>query len=301
MSRRSRRPPPQRKRWPLVVGGVGALLVLGAWWMLARPESPLAGGTMAPSGTAVLAAYRPPDLHALVVAPGDERTVIFGHHQGMLVSRDGGATWARIGGANGDAMGIALPPGSKTAYAAGHDVFFRSDDGGATWRSARPALPGTDIHGFAASATTSGTFYAYVVGKGLFASADAGATWKPAGTALGSTMSMTVAKAGSGDALFATTMEGVGRSRDGGKTWERVSELGGAYVAAAGETVYAAAGSVIFVSQDGGTTWERRVFPRGGAALVACAPGNAKLAYVVTERLEVWRSADGGATWERVG
>lgn len=46
---------------------------------------------------------------------------------------------------------------------------------------------------------------------------------------------------------------------------------------------------------------ERRTFTRGGAVLVAAAPTNPKMVYVLTERLEVWRSADAGINWERAG
>ena len=219
----------------------------------------------------------------------------------MLVSHDGGALWVPATGANGDAMGVALPPGSQTEFAAGHDIFMRSDDGGRTWATVRPALPGTDIHGFAASAVTPNTFYAYVVGSGLFKSADTGKTWQKAGDASGATMSMTVAKSGGTDILYANTMEGVQRSRDGGKSWEPVREVGGATLNAVGETVYAAAGAVVLASSDGGMTWERKTFTRGGAVLVAAAPSNPKTVYVLTDKLEVWRSADGGANWERAG
>jgi len=34
---------------------------------------------------------------------------------------------------------------------------------------------------------------------------------------------------------------------------------------------------------------------------VALAPTNPLIVYLLTERLEVWRSADGGATWQRAG
>lgn len=270
-------------------------LALGtAWWFFLRaPELAVSAGSGAP-----LAAFRPPDVHALQVSPTDERTVVFGSHRGMLVSRDGGATWTAVAGANGDAMGVALPPGSQTQFVAGHDVFFRSDDGGRTWSSVRPALPGTDIHGFAASAVTPNTFYAYVVGSGLFKSADAGGTWQRIGEASGATMSMTVARAGGADVLYANTMDGVQRSRDVGRTWEAVREVGAATQNAVGETVYAAAGAAVLVSNDGGMTWDRRSFARGGAALVAAAPTSPKIVYVLTERLEVWRSADGGASWQ---
>lgn len=277
---------------PLIAVGLGA-----GWWFLVRTPDIAASA----AGGAPLSAYRPPDVHALVVSPTDERTVVFGSHRGMLISHDAGANWTTVAGASGDAMGIALPSTSQTQFAAGHDVFFRSDDGGRSWSSVRPALPGTDIHGFAASASTPNTFYAYVVGSGLFRSSDTGRTWQKAGDASGATMSMTVAKAGSGDALYANTMEGVQRSRDGGRTWETVSEVGNATLGAIGETVYAAAGTAVLVSKDGGMTWDRRSFTRGGAVLVAGAPTNPLTVYVLTERLEVWRSADGGATWQRAG
>ncbi len=294
MSRKRR--PRSGRPWPIFALAAAGVLA-AAWWFFARAEAPLG-----PSAAATLASYRPPDLHALAVAPIDTRALLFGHHQGMLASRDGGATWMRVSGASGDAMGVALPSGSRTAYAAGHDVFFRSDDGGATWRSVRPALPGTDVHGLAASAATSGTYYAFVVGHGLFKSADGGATWSSTGTAPGSTMSLACLRAGDADLLYAATMEGVARSRDDGKTWERVVDLAGAgHVSATGAFAYAAAGSVVYASRDGGRTWERRGFQRGGAALVAVAPADPQVVYVVTERLEVWRSANGGTSWERVG
>lgn len=110
-----------------------------------------------------------------------------------------------------------------------------------------------------------------------------------------------MAKAGAADVLYANTMEGVQRSRDGGTTWEAVREIGAATLNAVGETVYAAAGSSVFVSNDGGMTWQRTPFARGGAVLVAAAPTNPRTVYVLTNGLEVWRSADGGASWQRAG
>ncbi len=294
-SRRAASPKHSRRPW-LLVPAI-ALLIGAGWWV----RAPTPDVAIAPREGAVLASYRPADVHALQVSPTDERTVVFGHHRGMLVSHDGGALWVPAMGANGDAMGVALPPGSQTQFAAGHDIFMRSDDSGRTWAAVNPALPGTDIHGFAASAVTPNTFYAYVVGGGLFRSADGGKIWQKAGDASGGTMSMTVAKSGGTDVLYANTMEGVRRSRDGGRTWEAVREVGGAALNAAGETVYAAAGSVVLASSDGGVTWDRRTFARGGAVLVAAAPSNPKTVYVLTDKLEIWRSADGGASWERAG
>lgn len=287
-----------RRSWriwaPVAIAGVA---LVGAWWIFLRAPS----ATAIPVTGTTLAAYRPADMHALQVSPTDARTIVFGHHRGMLVSHDGGALWTVVSGANGDAMGVSLPSGSQTQLAAGHDVFIRSDDGGRTWSSVRPALPGTDIHGFAASAVTPNTFYAYVVGSGVFKSADAGRTWQKSGDASGATMSMTVASSGGNDVLYANTMDGVQRSRDSGRSWEPVPEVGSATLNAIGETVYAAAGGAVLVSADGGMTWVRKVFIRGGAVLVAAAPIDPRTVYVITDRLEVWRSADGGTSWERAG
>lgn len=272
------------------------LLAAGGWWLFGRDAE---GGGAATEAGRTIASFGPPDIHALAVHPDDPDVVLFGSHRGMLVSRDAGKTWTPIG-PTGDAMGIAMPAGSKTAYAAGHDVFFRSDDGGETWTKQRPALPGTDIHGFAGSAVTPGRFYAFVVGQGLFRSDDDGSTWSKVGTPPGSTMSMTVGSSGDQDVLFASTMEGVQRSHDGGATWERVPELGGAYVSASGARVYAAAGTRLFVSSDGGVRWEERTFPNGEAVLVAPAASDPDTVYVLAEGLGVWRSTDGGRSWERV-
>lgn len=291
--RRPRRAAVQRSpRWlPLVA--IALVAAAGGWWLFGRQDA-----SSTPAGQGI-ASYRPSDIHALAVHPADPNVVVFGSHAGMLVSRDAGRTWTPLG-PKGDAMGIAMPSGSRTAYAAGHDLLLRSDDSGQTWSSARAALPGTDIHGFAASSTKASRFYAFVVGHGLFRSEDAGSTWTPAGTAPGSTMSMTVASIGAQDVLFASTMEGVQRSRDGGATWERVPELAGASVSASGARAFAAAGSRVFVSTDGGMRWEQRPFPNGKAALVASAAGDAGTVYVLTESFSVWRSIDGGRTWERM-
>lgn len=248
---------------------------------------------------ATLASFRPGDMHSLAVAPTDPRTLLFGSHQGMLLSRDAGAAWRRV--ASGDAMGIALAPNGAATYAAGHDVLLQSDDGGTTWRSVRTSLPGTDLHGFAAGVAPRNV-YAFVAGRGLFKSVDGGSTWTIASSgAPASTMSLAVGRAGGSEVLLASAMDGAQRSRDGGRTWERIAEIGPAMMSAAGDTIYAAAGNFVFTSADGGTTWSRRTFTGGSAALVGAAPSEPGTVYVVTDRFEIYRSTDGGIRWERAG
>lgn len=269
------------------IAGVG-------WWATEERRDVAQGGV-------TLAALRPPDIHALSVLPDDERSLVFGSHAGLAISRDGGASWSKVSGANVDAMSIAMPPGSRTAIIAGHDVYLRSDDGGASWRPVRSGLPGTDVHGFAASARDPNTFYAYVVGAGLLRSADVGASWTAIPGAPASTHGLTVVRSGATEVLFAVTAEGLRRSADAGRTWQAVPDVAAAYVSAAGDIVYAASGPNVFVSRDAGASWQRKPFPPGRAMLIAPAPTRPETIYVVTDRFEVHRSRDGGSTWERVG
>ena len=278
---------------PLAVLGAAAIAVAGWWATDARRD--------VPHGGVALAALRPPDIHALSVLPDDERALVFGSPAGLAISRDGGASWSKVSGANADAMSIAMPSGSRTAIIAGHDVYMRSDDGGASWRSVRSGLPGTDIHGFAASAREPNMFYAYVVGAGLFRTGDAGASWIPLPGAPASTHSLTVARSSAGDVIVAVTAEGLRRSADAGRTWQAVPDVSAAYVSAVGDFVYAVAGSNIFVSSDSGAVWQRKSFPPGRATLIAPAPSRPETIYVVTDRFEVYRSDNSGTTWERVG
>src|SRR5712691_8772730 len=97
--RRERTLPRQRRstRWVATALGL-AVVGLGAW-LLTADASPLRASGNASAAT--LASYRPADLHALVVSPTDANTVTFGHHYGMLVSHDGGATGTPLSGASG--------------------------------------------------------------------------------------------------------------------------------------------------------------------------------------------------------
>ena len=301
MSRRTqRRKVPQRpqaqwRRWLVPAALVAAVAVAAVGWWATEGQRNVAQGGV------TLAALRPPDIHALSVLPDDERSLVFGSHAGLAISRDGGASWSKVSGANVDAMSIAMPPGSRTAIIAGHDVYLRSEDGGASWRPVRSGLPGTDIHGFAASTREPNTFYAYVVGSGLFRSGDAGATWTSLPGAPASTHSLTIVRSGANDVIFAVTAEGLRRSADAGRTWQAVPDVSAAYVSAAGDSVYSAGGANIFVSTDAGASWQRKTVPPGRATLIAPAPSRPETIYVVTDRFEVHRSRDGGGTWERVG
>ncbi len=99
---------------------------------------------------------------------------------GVLLSKDGGASWSRISDAAHGPVAFhamaASPADPATLYGAETDIQI-SHDNGKTWTS-RGKPPG-QLFDIAASATDPKTLYA-ATREGLFRSADEGASWKRA-------------------------------------------------------------------------------------------------------------------------
>ncbi|HEY2740300.1 MAG TPA: hypothetical protein VGK45_17955 [Thermoanaerobaculia bacterium] len=84
-------------------------------------------------------------------------------------STDHGASWSRLNGPGGGAIGIgafAFPPGARSTVYAGADGVWVSTDGGATWSRFDP-LAGRLVNGLALDPTAPGVLYAATTG-GLF-------------------------------------------------------------------------------------------------------------------------------------
>ena len=104
---------------------------------------------------------------------------------GLLASRDGGRTWARVGEAviQGTVYAAALDPADARRMAAGgfQSGVFISIDGGATWHATGGAIDGISVHALAFDPVASGRLWAGTVGHGIFYTDDLGATWQAAG------------------------------------------------------------------------------------------------------------------------
>ncbi|MGQ0550924.1 MAG: VPS10 domain-containing protein, partial [Armatimonadota bacterium] len=176
-------------------------------------------------------------------------------------------------------------------------------------------------------------------GDGAYKSTDGGRTW----THLGLERTRNIAKlrvhprdpnlvyvAALGHAHGPNPERGVYRSKDGGKTWERVlfrSEKAGAIdlsmdpnnprvlyaafwetVRRPWELVSGGPGSGIFKSTDGGDTWTEitraKGLPKGvlGRIGVAASPARENRVYAIVEAADgaVFRSDDGGVSWEKL-
>jgi photosystem II stability/assembly factor-like uncharacterized protein len=268
--------------------------------------------SMGPGGQQAGATERPyvgGDLHSLAVDPTNPERIVVGGHEGGAVSDDGGKTWTQASGIEGaDAMGWVIDPRNPSKmYVGGHYGFYRSEDGGKNFSQDNSSLPGTDVHGLGMDPRHPDTLYAYVVNHGVYRSADAGASWEPLSDEAGIMSPILVAPQDS-ETLYVSSMQGGFRkSIDGGKTWRTVAPLPGMVMSIAQDqrqpdTFYAANGREVLKSTDGGKHWR----PVGGGLpigvyAVAVSPSDPRLVYAgvldgTTAR--VYRSEDGGATWQ---
>jgi photosystem II stability/assembly factor-like uncharacterized protein len=255
------------------------------------------------------------DHHALVFSPTDANVVLFGHHNGVMRSDDGGRSWKPLVERSGfDAMQLATAGRSSAGrlYLAGHDVFQVSDDGGSSWRPVPNNLPGTDIHQFALDPDNPQRLTAGVVGFGVLASNDGGRTWERLPAEPPGELTALASAGGTPETLYAGTARlGVLRSSDNGRSWSPAAGQADSDVAfrtvlalaidpSARQTIYAGTDSGLAKSVDGGITWVALPYPGDNAVAVAVSPvdPNVVLAIASSRRQGlVYRSDDGGRTW----
>jgi hypothetical protein len=142
----------------LLAVALGALLVVRPWNDTAGP---VAWSTLGTS-----------DAHSLAFDPTDVSRLYFGHHGGLLESRDGGRSWQAATMPEADAMNVRVAGGRLQI--AGHEVYVESTDGGVSWQPVPSDLPGLDLHAFAVDPGDRNHAWAFAAGHGLFETTDAG-------------------------------------------------------------------------------------------------------------------------------
>ncbi len=267
------------------------------------------------------------------IDPGDQSIRYAGTAEGVYKSTDSGTTWnkANAGLVTSVAWRVVPDPSSPSIlYAATPEGIFKSGDGGITWSM---ILPGQGSVVLAPSSPS--TLYAWT-SAGLFRTDDGGAEWTQlAGAGLveqtaptGREDGLALVAADNPDTVFAMTgmadtpMKRLFRSTDGGNTWSQVLEGIASGTSDAGllaadpvnpSTLFTAtesgeAGQVL-KSTDAGSTWtvvsppEQWTNGLADVAVDAHAPSNV---YAIQGQgigsgpNPVFRSPDGGATWEKV-
>lgn len=253
---------------------------------------------------------------------------------GMLVSTDGGTTWANTGTATIGTASVskvlvdAASAGSTTTtvvLAATERGMYRSTNSGATWTQVKAGVF-TDL----VASTTAGTYYAaigYLFGSngqpfanGVYKSTDDGVTWNPLGGFAPGTDAGRISLAiAASDVLYATVQSvstfgllGVWKSIDGaGATWTPVAATGAScssqcwydmYLAispASASTIFFG-GFNVYKSTDGGATFAAITPASNGVHVdqhvMEFDPSNPNTMYIGNDG-GIYKSTDGGTTW----
>jgi len=264
-----------------------------------------------------------PHIHGLAVDPLDPKVVWVAAHGGLLRIRKG--RWERVGNHTYDHMGFLVHPRQpRVLLTSGHPGpqdrrpnplgVEVSRDAGLSWQPL--ALTGeADFHAAAQSWSDPGVLYGWNVARrtGLYRSRDGGRTWAYVGErGLSWVLSLAVHPRDP-NTVFAATRQGLFVSRDGGERWQRLDgPLGRIPVTALAfhprepYRVYAYAASSelgLVLSTDGGSTWNSLGFFLGGQDAVgqlALDPADPKTLYLSTFSADLYRSADGGKTLQRL-
>jgi hypothetical protein len=186
---------------------------------------------------------------------------------GLAKTQDGGARWSNAGqGFTGrGSRGMAFDPtDSRRVYAGAMigDGFFRSTDGGQTWSVRRFGSPAVYVIAVAVDPLRPNIVYAGTQNEGLFRSTDYGDTWKSVGTGL------------SGAITFLTTDP----NRSG--------------------RLFASTGTAFYLSEDHGETWTNVL--NISAWTVTIDPSSPLTVYATARTQGVFRSSDGGHTWQQI-
>jgi photosystem II stability/assembly factor-like uncharacterized protein len=256
--------------------------------------------------------------------------------QGVMRSADGGESWQRSGPAQGlhsDALVRCLanhPTRPSVVFAGTDRGLFRSDDAGAQWQRVESALNDSCVWKVTVHPTDRRVMYA---GTGtpdparVFRSADAGATWRelpmtavkecPA-VGVPRVTGIAVDPVDTDNVWVGLEVDGFRRSRDGGDSWEVLSEAipnrdvhAVAVTSGPPKTVLVVVNNDVFTSHDDGASWSpvgaKQVFPWTYTRNIAVHPTDPRTMFVSIGDATpgrtgaVMRTNDAGTTWRQLG
>lgn len=244
--------------------------------------------------------------------PGQSNTMYLACGNGVFRTRDGGQNWKiTTGWEITEVLDIAVQPGNPahllaaTAYG-----IWSSDNSGETWSEANSGIEHTFTQTIRFDRTARNRVLAGSE-ETLYYSDDGGKNWRSIGPK-DITIRTVEQSPVDPDLWMAGTMdEGILRSGDGGRTWNRLSGT------IRDETIYAiafhpgdpsriAAGGFdtgVLISGDGGKTWEKTEddLPVSDIHSLAFDPDQSGRIWAGTVGRGVYYSDDNGASWHYAG
>ena len=221
-------------------------------------------------------------VYAAVPDPAEPRDIYAGTADGLLRSRDAGATWTHV--ETGNAGGVF-----SLAFAAEGRARLLAGGSGALFRSV-PAEPGWSglslpaVFALGVNPSNPSVLYAGTRGR-ILKSTDGGLQWSDASSGIAATfaLALAVSSRDSATVYAGTAGSGVFKSSDAGKTWHPAgAELQGTAVRSIAvspdnpEIVYAGTDGGVFLSTDAGRFWKTAGtgLPRAITYALAIDPGN---------------------------
>jgi uncharacterized protein (TIGR03437 family) len=230
------------------------------------------------------------------------------------VSHDHGVTWTLLNTGvdrvNKLGYGIWIDPRNNQKILVGDEDMYGliwSQDGGATWSAPGTGFTGRGSRGVAFDPTDSQRVYAGALsGIGFFKSTDGGLTWSPRrfGSSAVYVIAVAVEPSSPNVVYVGTQNEGFFKSTDYGDTWASiVTGLSGAITyltvdPTEGGRLFASTATAFYLSEDGGVTWTNVL--NSPAWTVTIDPGDPSRVYATARTQGVFRSSDGGHTWQSV-
>ncbi len=259
-------------------------------------------------------------VHGLEIPAWAPDGVFLSTHEG-LIRIDAEGEWRYVSEERHDFMGFSAHPAEEDVlFSSGHPApgsglanplgFMVSTDGGRTW-TVRALEGRVDFHAMAVGGDGQAVYGWTSAGDaGLHRSVDGGQAWErvPATDleAAGGAVALAVHPS-EGDEVWAGTQVGLMRSRDGGRSWDSVAGEAPVTVVSIDpsdpDRVLAYApppGEGLLESADAGATWSSLGWQLDDDAVghLAIHPADPGLLYAGTFNAGLYRSDDGGQSWE---
>jgi photosystem II stability/assembly factor-like uncharacterized protein len=270
-------------------------------------------------------------VRALVVHPRDDRLLYIGTEQGLYRSTNGADDWQRVESPlNGQQIwSILIPPAQPETIFVGTcpSRIFRSPDAGRTWEECRttmtqecPRIIHTRVTTLKADPDDPKVFWAGVEIDGIHRSTDGGATWQRysgAGLVSQDIHDLAILHVSGKRVMLAATNADLHRSTDDGRwqplevkrslPWSYCRSLAlplgqsSAVLLGNGNGPPGSAG-VVGISRDAGAGWQAALPSHANSTIwnFAIHRADPKLIYASSVSGEVYRSSDGGGSWEKL-
>jgi photosystem II stability/assembly factor-like uncharacterized protein len=289
----------------------------GTWYVGMESDNPGVAGVhkTEDGGTTwkLLPGLRGKAVWALAVWPAQPDVIAAGASDGVFLSRDAGASWARISPESNrelrPVVSLAFHPANRDIlYAGTTHLPWRTRDGGAHWESIHSGmLDDSDVFSFAVEAQSPNSVFTSAC-SGVYRSENGGSSWRRMATPRGAFRAYLVAldpqRSG---VVFAATSAGLLRSANGGTTWTRVSRHAVKSIAFdpadADKIYFASATGGLLVSRDGGNALleSNSGFSNRNFAAIAGSGGVLYLSSVYEpDSGGIFRSGHRGLGWRRM-